>query len=180
MRRRRFPALLPALVPALVLLAACNANSGTGDGTGTAATTDPSTGDRVISTPSSPAPTASASGGSGEIEIETEDSQLGTILTDSEGRTLYVFLQDRGSESTCLDDCAAAWPPLTTAGEVTAGDGVQGKLGASARPDGTTQVTIAGRPLYTFAEDTSPGDVNGQGLADAWYVVSPTGRPIKR
>jgi predicted lipoprotein with Yx(FWY)xxD motif len=165
------------LVPIFLLAAACSSTSGTG---GTGSTTDPSSGDRIISTPSSPAPSISASAsGSGETEIESEDSALGPILTDSEGRTLYLFLQDRNATSTCAGSCAQTWPAVTTTGTPKAGDGVSGKLGTSERADGTTQVTIAGHPLYTYASDAAPGDTNGQGVGQVWFVVSPKGSPVK-
>ena len=48
------------------------------------------------------------------------------------------------------------------------------------RPDGTTQVVLAGHPLYRFAADTAPGDVSGQGVVGTWYAaVSPSGSAVK-
>ncbi|MGM0819525.1 MAG: COG4315 family predicted lipoprotein, partial [Actinomycetota bacterium] len=47
------------------------------------------------------------------------------------------------------------------------------------RDDGATQVTYDGWPLYFFAEDGEPGDVEGQGVNDVWWVVDPTGEPIE-
>jgi predicted lipoprotein with Yx(FWY)xxD motif len=110
--------------------------------------------------------------------VAVEDSDLGQIVVDSEGRTLYVFLVDEGSESTCYDDCEANWPPLTVEGDPT-GDGVDASLlGTTEREDGTTQVTLDGHPLYYFAADETVDDVNGQGMGDVWYVVSPEGEAI--
>jgi hypothetical protein len=42
------------------------------------------------------------------------------------------------------------------------------------RPDGSVQVTYKGEPLYTFAQDTSPGQANGQGIKDVgtWSAVT--------
>jgi predicted lipoprotein with Yx(FWY)xxD motif len=159
----------------LLLAVACSSAKGTG---GTAVTTEPSTGDRIISTPTSPAPTISASD-SGGTEIETQDSALGTILADSQGRTLYLFLKDRNGTSSCDGSCAQTWPALTTTGTPTAGDGVSGKLGTSERTDGTAQVTIAGHPLYVYANDAAAGDTNGEGVGGVWFVVSPGGQPVK-
>jgi predicted lipoprotein with Yx(FWY)xxD motif len=164
------------LLPLFLLAVACSSTSGTG---GTGSTTDPSTGDRIISTPSSPAPAISSASGSGETEIESEDSAFGPILTDSQGRTLYVFLQDANGTSTCEGSCAQTWPAVTTTGTPKAGDGVTGKLGTSERGDGTTQLTIEGHPLYTYANDAAPGDTNGQGVGEVWFVVSPKGSPVK-
>ena len=104
-------------------------------------------------------------------------SSLGDILVDGEGNTLYLFTPDAQGPSTCSDGCAAAWPPLVD--EVTAGDGVDGSLlGTTERADGSVQVTYNGWPLYYFTSDASPGDVNGQGANDVWFVVSPAGDAV--
>ena len=89
-----------------------------------------------------------------------------------------MFVPDAQGPSTCADDCLAAWPALT--GPATAGEGVDAALlGTAPRPDdGSEQVTYNGWPLYYFAQDAAPGDVNGQGVGDIWYVVDPTGTPI--
>jgi predicted lipoprotein with Yx(FWY)xxD motif len=111
--------------------------------------------------------------------VAVEDSELGQIVVDAEGRTLYVFLVDEGTESTCYDDCEASWPPLTVEGDPVAGEGVDGfLLGTTERTDAATQVTLDGHPLYYFAADETPDDMNGQGVSEVWYVVSPTGEAI--
>jgi predicted lipoprotein with Yx(FWY)xxD motif len=120
---------------------------------------------------------AAAGGG---VAIAVADSALGAILVDDAGRTLYLFEKDSDGESACTGDCAVAWPPLTSEGMPTAGDGAdQAKLGTTTRPDGIVQVTYAGHPLYYYAEDTQPGDTNGQEVNDVWYVVSPSGDAIE-
>ena len=88
--------------------------------------------------------------------------------------TLYVFVPDNAGPSTCVDDCAAAWPAL--GGPVTAGEGAdEAMLGTAARPDdGSEQATYNGWPLYYFAQDAAPGDTTGQGLGENWWVVDPT------
>ena len=74
----------------------------------------------------------------------------------------------------------AAWPALTVEGEAVGGEGIDASLlGTSERTDGSVQVTLDGHPLYYFAQDAAPGDVNGQGVGDVWYVVSPAGAPIQ-
>lgn len=115
---------------------------------------------------------------SAEVTVAVEDSELGQIVVDGEGRTLYIFLVDEGNESTCYDDCEANWPPLTVEGD-PAGEGVDASLlGTTEREDGSTQVTLDGHPLYYFAADETADDVNGQGVSDVWYVVSPEGEAI--
>jgi predicted lipoprotein with Yx(FWY)xxD motif len=129
--------------------------------------------------PSPTAPTKS----SGAASVGLASSNLGKILVDGQGRTLYLFEADEGTASTCDGACASAWPPLTTAGSPNAGSGVSAsKLGTTTRGDGTSEVTYNGHPLYTYAGDSAPGQTSGQG-SDAfgaeWYVLSPAGTPIE-
>ena len=129
---------------------------------------------------SSGAPTAA---GSGTASVSLAQSDLGEILVDGQGRTLYLFEADKGTASRCDGACASAWPPLTTAGSPIAGAGVSAsKLGTTARGDGTTEVTYHGHPLYTYAGDSAPGQTAGQGSDDfgaEWYVLSAAGTPIE-
>jgi predicted lipoprotein with Yx(FWY)xxD motif len=106
----------------------------------------------------------------------SKDANLGDILTDSKGMTLYQFAKDQANVSNCSGGCAAAWPPLVVAAgqDPTAGDGVTGKLGVITRQDGNLQVTYNGLPLYFFASDSKPGDTNGQGVGGVWSIVHPT------
>lgn len=117
--------------------------------------------------------------GSAEATVAVEDSELGEIVVDAEGATLYVFLADEGSDSTCYEGCVENWPPLTVEGEPVAGGGIDASLGTTERTDGSTQVTLDGHPLYYFAGDETADDVNGQGVGDVWYVVSPSGEAIR-
>lgn len=122
-------------------------------------------------------PTAS---GSGSALVMVADSELGEILVDAEGRTLYGFTPDTAGESTCYDGCAANWPPLLAEGEFEVGEGLDdGDFSTTERTDGTMQVKIGDRPLYYFAGDTEPGQTNGQGVGDVWYVVGPDGELIE-
>lgn len=133
-------------------------------------------------TPTSPTPTQATTSPSptGGTTVAVASSSLGSILVDGEGRTLYVFLRDTGTTSTCEGDCAATWPPLTATGTPQAGTGANASLlGTSQRADGGAQVTYNGHPLYYFASDAAAGDTNGQGIGGIWYVVSPAGEAIK-
>ncbi|HKA84689.1 MAG TPA: hypothetical protein VKD21_12545 [Acidimicrobiales bacterium] len=114
----------------------------------------------------------------GASTVATVESDLGTILVDGDGMTLYLFMPDAQGASTCVDACAATWPAL--AGPATAGDGADEALLATAdRPDdGSAQVTYNGWPLYHFAGDAAPGETNGQGVGNIWFVVDPTGNAI--
>jgi predicted lipoprotein with Yx(FWY)xxD motif len=115
----------------------------------------------------------------GAAVVAAADSEVGSILVDGEGLTLYLFDQDEGGQSTCYDDCASTWPPLLTEDEPEAGGGAdETLLGTTQRDDGATQVTYGGHPLYYFAGDQAPGDSNGQGLGNVWWIVSPAGEAV--
>ena len=103
-----------------------------------------------------------------------QDPAVGSFLTDAEGNTLYLFTPDSTpGESTCYDDCATAWPPLAPAEGMSLPDGVPGELTTIERTDGTQQVAYNDIPLYYFAKDEQPGDINGQGLGGRWFIVPP-------
>jgi predicted lipoprotein with Yx(FWY)xxD motif len=106
---------------------------------------------------------------------------LGSILVDSRGRSLYLWLADTGAKSTCTGACAVAWPPLL-APAPTAGSGAKASLlGTSKRSDGAEQVTYNHHPLYLFKGDTASGQTAGQGstgFGAPWYVLSPGGHQI--
>jgi predicted lipoprotein with Yx(FWY)xxD motif len=114
--------------------------------------------------------------------LRIASSSLGRVLVDGRGRSLYLFEKDRRGRSACSGACATYWPPLLTKGKPVAGAGArQSLLGVIRRPDGTTQVTYAGHPLYRFALDTKPGQTHGEGLHDfgaGWYVLGPAGSKI--
>jgi predicted lipoprotein with Yx(FWY)xxD motif len=126
--------------------------------------------------------TASNSSGKGSVALAS--TNLGKVLVDGKGRTLYLFEADKGTSSKCTGACAGAWPPLTSSGKPTAGPGVvASKLGTAKRPDGTTGVTYAGHPLYTYAGDGAPGQTTGEGLSDygaEWYALSAAGKTVER
>ncbi|QKY21724.1 hypothetical protein B4589_008040 [Halolamina sp. CBA1230] len=114
------------------------------------------------------------------VQVSTHPD-LGELLVDSEGMTLYMFDQDAqgAGESSCTGGCAGNWPPLTVDGDPEASDDVTAELSTFEREDGETQVAANGWPLYTFATDEEPGDANGQGANDVWWVLGPDGSPIR-
>jgi predicted lipoprotein with Yx(FWY)xxD motif len=133
-------------------------------------------GDSAGTTPAPP-----ASGQNATIGAANED-ELGTIMVDSKGRTLYLFQSDAGSKSTCFGACAGTWPPLRATGKpAVSGRAKASLVGTSTRSDGEQQVTYNGHPLYRYAGDTKAGDTRGQGLTDfgaSWYVLSPAGQQV--
>ena len=131
------------------------------------------------------APVEGSEGGEGGGETAVvavgTAANVGQVLVDSKGMTLYYFQKDqKGSGvSKCSGACASAWPPLLSAGAAKATSGVQsGMLGTIERSDGTAQVTYAGWPLYTFIEDKKPGEDNGtdsKAFGATWYPLHPNG-----
>ncbi|MCA9886283.1 MAG: hypothetical protein KC708_25095 [Anaerolineae bacterium] len=101
---------------------------------------------------------------------------VGAYLTDGDGNTLYVFTQDVANVSNCADNCAVNWPPVVVPGAdaVSGVEGLAGSLTTFARADnGSLQVAYNRQPLYTFASDTAPGQVNGEGVGGVWFVARP-------
>ena len=165
----RRPALyLAASAAALTLVAAGCGASGGSSGYGA-----PAKKPEAAST--SPAP-------SGAATVEMRKTGLGAVLTNAQGRTLYLFEADAGSTSTCNGECARDWPPLQTGAQPTAAAGVKASLlGTTRRSDGKSQVTYAGHPLYAFEGDTAPGQTNGQNsgaFGAPWLAVAPSGQSI--
>ena len=116
------------------------------------------------------------------ITVKATSTRLGTFLTDSQGKTLYLFEKDPAGVSTCTGACLGVWPAFSATGTITGGPGVTtSKLSTIQRPDGTTEVAYNGHPLYYYVGDSNPGDANGEGLNQfgaSWYVVSPNGNKI--
>jgi predicted lipoprotein with Yx(FWY)xxD motif len=126
---------------------------------------------------------ASASSSStSAAKIGTANSNLGRILVDRRGRTLYLFAKDKRGKSACSGLCAGYWPALTTKGKPLAINGARkALLGTTRRGDGRMQVTYRGHPLYRFSGDTAAGKTSGEGLTDfggGWWAVSPAGNKI--
>lgn len=111
--------------------------------------------------------------------------RLGTVLVNSKGRTLYMFVPDKRKKVTCVGSCAAAWPPVKLpkgSKAVAAGKAKAMLLGSDKDPAGGRVVTYDKWPLYTYVSDTAPGQAKGQALnlnGGLWYVLSPAGKVIK-
>lgn len=104
-------------------------------------------------------------------------TDLGEIVVDRSGFTVYVFTPDEQGDSTCYDACEANWPIVSEVGSV--GDGLNpALLGTTTRTNGDVQATYNGWPLYFFAGDAAPGDVNGQSLNGVWWVVDAAGDAV--
>lgn len=123
---------------------------------------------------SSSAQDGAGAASSGTLAVKASDTELGTILTDQTGRTLYAFTSDKGNTSSCSDSaCIATWPALAGTKAPVAGSGIKASmLGTTKRAEGTTQATYNGWPLYYYAADAQPGDTDGQGVDGEWFVVN--------
>jgi predicted lipoprotein with Yx(FWY)xxD motif len=121
-----------------------------------------------------------ASGGGEAAVVEVADTpDLGNVIVDAEGMTLYDFHKDKGTMSSCYGACAEAWPPLLTEGKPQAMAGAEASLiGTTKRKDGTEQVTYKGHPVYGFVGDKKPGETNGndvEAFGAEWYALEPNG-----
>jgi predicted lipoprotein with Yx(FWY)xxD motif len=157
--------LVPALA-ATALLASCGSSSKSS--TSTTSATSPSATQAAAS--------HNASGSSVIVKTASSSSVGGTILVDSQGMTLYHLSGEQNGKFICTtSSCVGVWHPLTVAAGNTP-TGVSA-LATVKRPDGTVQVTYKGTPLYTFAQDTAPGQANGQGIKDVgtWSAVTVSG-----
>lgn len=173
-----------ALIAAM-LIAGCGGGSSSSSTTSTEAS-EPAPAETEAATEEKPAKEEAAAQPAAEGEPTPislgEATGVGQVLVDSEGMTLYYFQKDqKGSgKSKCEGACAEAWPPLITESEPEAMQGVKAAmLGTIEREDGTTQVTYAGWPLYTFVEDQKPGEDNGtdsKAFGASWYPLHSNGK----
>ncbi len=106
---------------------------------------------------------------------------LGTVLVNGKGFTLYMFVPDHQKKVTCKGSCAVIWPPLKVKSgqKPTAGGAARAKLlGTYGRV-----VSYNRWPLYTYITDHKPGQTTGQRVNNSggrWYVLSPSGQVIKK
>ena len=160
MTRITFPAAATAVLLTALALAACGGGS---------------------SASSSAAPPKTDNGRAATVGV-ANDRNLGKILDETNGRTLYLFARDSGTKSACTAACASLWPPLRANGKPTVGAGASASsVGTTPRSDGKPQVTYNGHPLYTYTGDQNPGDTNGQGLTafgGGWFALSPAGDQV--
>jgi len=157
-----------ALAVGLVVLAGCGSDDDGGNGSASETTAESS------SSASSSAPAEQ------EAVLAAADSNLGEIVVDGRGMTVYMFDKDtQGSGvSTCSGDCLVAWPPVIAESESPSVEGVSGEVGTITRDDGTIQVTLEGWPLYLWKDDKAPGDTTGQGVNGVWWVLTPDGTKV--
>ncbi|VFU08572.1 putative lipoprotein with Yx(FWY)xxD motif [Methylocella tundrae] len=99
----------------------------------------------------------------------------GDILEAPGGHALYVYDGDKidlgqQGKSSCNGECAQRWPPFSAGVDAQS----MGDWGIILREDGSRQWTYKGRPLYTWTQDTAPGQINGNGYqGNKWHVAKP-------
>jgi predicted lipoprotein with Yx(FWY)xxD motif len=122
--------------------------------------------------------------GEARSTLTVRDSRYGRILFDGKGFALYAFTRDPKDKSACSGACAAAWPPYVVAKAARPGTGAQARLlGTTRRADGKLQVTYAGRPLYYYIGERSPGQILCQNVNEyggLWLVARPNGTLVRR
>ena len=104
-------------------------------------------------------------------QTKTMEVSLGsaTVLTNTKGMTLYIFVRDEPGKSNCNGPCAEAWPPLMA----DAGGDAADKFSVITREDGSKQWAYKDKPLYLWSQDEKPGDTMGEGFFDSWLVARP-------
>jgi predicted lipoprotein with Yx(FWY)xxD motif len=155
MKRLFVPAVLAT---AAILLAACGSSSGGDSSMGSSAFRGSAT------------------------TVATKRIDGKRVLVDADGKALYTSDQEAGGTVRCTGACLEFWKPMTIQGQPT-GTVSGGTLGVLTRPDGKTQVTFNGDPVYRFVEDQS-GKLGGDGLDDAfdgqqftWHAVTTGSAP---
>jgi predicted lipoprotein with Yx(FWY)xxD motif len=106
------------------------------------------------------------------VAKQAENTTLGSVvLTTTKNRTLYSLSAETKGRFICTGACVSTWHPLLVPAGVKPTGPV--KLGTIKRPEGKTQVTFKGRPLYSFAGDAKAGDANGEGIKDVgtWHAA---------
>lgn len=158
-------------MPLALVAAAC--------GSGSSSSNKSTSTSRALSPTSS---VAAAHGGGTRLTTQRFPS-IGSVLTNAQGRTLYVFTPEKGGKVTCTGGCASVWPPMLSAtghNPATTSAVHPNLVGTVAYPSGGKIVTYAGWPLHTYASDTASRTAKGQGVDGKWYVVSPSGQVITR
>jgi predicted lipoprotein with Yx(FWY)xxD motif len=175
----RFRAIAGVIVAAaiVVVVLAVTGGSTTKNAAPSAATPAPAGATSAYGT----SPSTTGAGRAGTI-VQAHTSSLGRLLTDGQGRTLYLFEADKPNVSKLSAAGLSIWPPLAATGKPQATSGaLAAKIGTITGADGKPQVSYDSHPLYYYVGDTKPGQTSGQGLNQfgaEWYVLAPSGNKI--
>lgn len=131
-----------------------------------------------------PPPTDPAAQAIGPVSFQlAEKGDLGTILVDGSGYTVYAFDREPADQPTCYDACAETWKPVLAESDPAGGIGIDVAAARTVqRRDGAEQATYKGHPLYRYAGDSGDRDANGHGLdlfGGEWHVLTRDGQPLR-
>ena len=177
---------LALLAAGLLVIAACGTDGEEGTSDTTVAGTDAPTTTAAEATTTaaaeetttSAAEEATTTAAAGAEGVHTADTDLGSILVDGDGFTLYLFTNDTEGTSNCNEGCIENWPAVP--GDTAIGGDLDASIFSTVtRADGSEQLAVNGLPLYRFTPDEAPGDVNGQGVGGVWFVVGADGNMIE-
>ncbi|GAA3407973.1 plastocyanin/azurin family copper-binding protein [Paenibacillus hodogayensis] len=101
------------------------------------------------------------------------DAALGTVLTDKEGQTLYVFSNDAQNLDACQGACIANWPLLDSEQLQIPATLDAADFSKTTHANGTQQWMYKGWPLYTFVKDKAAGSALGEGVNGVWFAAKP-------
>ena len=168
--KQQIPVLAVAAL-AMIAIAGCSPTSSPPAGEGTSAEASEET---------TPAEEPSDEPSEGDVALMVASTDLGDVVVDANGMTVYMFDNDTqgGDTSACTGQCLQMWPPVITTSETPTGTDITGELGTIETPEGELQLTLNGWPVYLWASDTAPGDVTGQAVGGVWWVLNPAGEPI--
>ena len=174
--------IIGLFVLGVALLAACGAEGGD-DTTTTAApdtttTTSADAGQEDPTTTTAPEEDPTTTAAEAMDGVHVADTDLGSILVDPDGFTLYIFTADSEGESTCYDACADLWPPVSADTPISS-ELDESIFGSVTRDGGGEQLAVNGMPLYLYTPDQNPGDTTGQGFNDVWFVVDADGNMME-
>ena len=106
-------------------------------------------------------------------------TRYGSVVANARGEVLYSYADDTTTTSACNADwCLVDWPPLQSPEAPTKSPSISAPVAVISGAGGTTQATLGGHPLYTFAGDLHPGDTRGEGIGGDWFLISPDGLPV--
>lgn len=176
-RHRVLP--IAAIAAAAFALSACGGGGAASDPYAPAPAGTPAP---AVAPPAPAAPDAPDAGARSDSPLlaAKDEAELGTIVINEGGFTLYRFDKDTAKppSTTCVDACATKWPPVTVdpTGKLGLAGVDKAAVGLVKRPDGTSQLTLGGWPVYRYAGDTTPGATSGQGVGGTWFAVTPDGK----
>jgi predicted lipoprotein with Yx(FWY)xxD motif len=113
-----------------------------------------------IGTASNSSTTVSSAGSA----LKTTTIKGVTVLTNSKGFTLYLFVPDSSTKSVCNGSCASYWPPVKAP---VSASGIKGTITTITRADGSKQAAYNGHPLYTYIGDSKPGQATGNNVTNS-------------